>query len=499
MEVPMPATASAEELREARDQVNDFQRDLEEAVRRLRREPGSDGKAKAEPVLGEKLAWAMKMGGLLGLGSNPATAAAAATAITPDTVRDIDTYIRGNISLLKKLVEDLTGLIKVIVESVVDIVKTLIKGLLDIFAVFEETIGKANIKQVNPSTYIVDGASSEVRMRFGTSFQKHGLPATAGPYSGSWQATLVKDGIDAHGNERYTVVDYARTPGDIEIGPASLTGIRQALDVTQTSTIVVTPQRAVSGTLYTRFFCDNWADEPYGIPAVCELQGTIDGNTLTYSTQGRDYLWPAHLLPELRTSLAEAAHVASMPELSSLRIPAGTDVVDARGVLTTSDSELSVRAAAHRLGFGAAMEKFAVVNPHLSVPLRVLAAAESGLGALTTGRIEFEHAGPAAERPNTAGLDQAIAALLRGIRLAADPAPAHGGIAAAGQAQAAHAGPRPAELSTAPGAARHRAQPKAGTHALAAPQGHDDPATGHDVGLGVAVAGLTIDGGLPPQ
>jgi len=286
--MPQP---TQEELNKLRREGEKTVRKLTEAQRKLLREPLSDSRRMVEPVIASKLALAAELQVLFTL--------AGALTISPDQIKNIRKRIKANLGPrgpIRLLLRLLIGLIRDIVEGVIGILVDIGKELA---AIFEESFGDAEIEELDADTFKLEGKTDNLRLRFSESLQRFGFPAESEPFAGSWSATVVTDGTDAEGNKRYRVIQYASTPGDISLGPATLRGVRQTLDPEEESLFIVNSAREVNGVLYTRFLSENWKDDVLGIPAITTVDGSIAGNVFNYHSVGEDFLWVTYLLPEL--------------------------------------------------------------------------------------------------------------------------------------------------------------------------------------------------------
>ena len=281
------ASASPQEVADLKNDVTDLQAKLKDAQEKLAKEPSSDGKTKASQMIAAKVGLAAQIMSLL--------TPIGWVNISPEMIRDLREQMHKNWEWLTALLSELVGLIKDIVEGLIGVFKSVGKQIV---AIFESSDGQAQISRLDPGTVRLDGRTDNVQVRFSDSLQRFGLPANAGPFSGTWTATANIDGTDAAGAQRYRVVQYSAVIGDFNIGPARLKNLRQVIDVEKSSSFIVGPGGDVTGTLFTRFQSDSWPDEPHGIPAMAQVQGTIAGNVFRYHSDGEDYCWASHLVPD---------------------------------------------------------------------------------------------------------------------------------------------------------------------------------------------------------
>jgi hypothetical protein len=298
----MPVTLTPGETQDVTQGFQQAIDGVQKQIDELNKQPGSDDKTKVANALAAKMGLLKKGLGLL----TPAGAAAGALQV-PDLLLDILTQLKDNTGpkgpfsiLLGMLLDILFNIVDMVISIIDDFVKRCV-------AIYEKHAGDAKVVKTGAQTYKLSGSTNSLGLQFGQALVKQGLPAQAGPYSGTWTATLVADGTDATGAPRYRATQYLCTIGSFSLGPAKLDGVEQVLDPEKVSTFIVGAGGKVDGVLNTRFKSTTWGADYPGIPGRTMVTGTVSGDDLTYEAEGWDFAWAAHLIPGLQQPAAAAA------------------------------------------------------------------------------------------------------------------------------------------------------------------------------------------------
>jgi hypothetical protein len=301
-EVAMPVILTPDETQEVTQGFQQLIDGVQKQIDEVNKQPGSDAKTKVANALAAKLGLLKKGLGLM----TPAGAAAGALQV-PDLLLDILTQLKDNTSpqgLLGTLLATVLDILFNIVDMVISIIEDFVKRCV---AIYEKHAGNAKVVKTDAQTYKLSGSTNSLRLQFGQALVKQGLPQDAGPYSGTWTATLVADGTDATGAPRYRATQYLCAMGSFSLGPAKLDGVEQVLDPEKVSTFTVGAEGKVNGVLSTRFKSTTWGADYPGIPGRTVVTGTVSGDDLTYEAEGWDFAWAAHLIPGLQQPAAAGA------------------------------------------------------------------------------------------------------------------------------------------------------------------------------------------------
>ena len=200
-----------------------------------------------------------------------------------------------------------------ILDLVISLIETFVKKCV---AIYEKHAGTAKVLK-DGTAYKLSGSTDSLRLQFSPGLIKQGLPSEAGPYSGTWAATLIPDGTDAAGAAQYRVTQYLCSLGNFVLGPIKLDGVEQVLDVEKISVFTVGADGKVTGTLCTRFKSTTWGDLP-GHTRRTMMTGTVSGDELTYEAEGWDFAWAAQLIT-LYSSPRQQVPLSSIPMVSLSR------------------------------------------------------------------------------------------------------------------------------------------------------------------------------------
>jgi hypothetical protein len=327
----MPVSLSPEEANAARDSIQTAIVQLQNVQKQQPKPPDPE----SDDTLTAKI---QELQNMLNKGLVPGLGGV--TLIDPGKVEDlIDKMVKntGDGGPISKILKKLVAIIVNIADLIASVIDGLVRGLV---GVVEKHVGTGKITKKDPNRYLVAGSSDKVNLKFNNALVKHGFPAQIDLPGGQWNATLVANGTDKSGASVYLVESYQAMFGSISIGPVKLESVVQTQDIENPSTFSVSSDGQLAGTLYTRLKSMNWSVvEPLGIPVRTNVTGMVTQDSLSYEAQGYDFVFLAHLAPDLLTKVQGQVGQFKLPAAVSPEAvlaqdaAMGDDVVGALAIL----------------------------------------------------------------------------------------------------------------------------------------------------------------------
>ncbi|MDE3154278.1 MAG: hypothetical protein KGN76_04210 [Acidobacteriota bacterium] len=286
--MPGPSQPDVSDLQ---SELKDAQKQIKDLKDKLDKEPSSNDKGLLDAFLSSKLGFISKC--MTGVG---------ALTITTQELKDFREKMKANYANLKEKLKVLGGIVLDLAEELVDLLGDIGKTIVDVFEKIEEGVGK--IRRLTATTAQLQGETKSLRLSFGPRFQRAGLPASLGPFAGTWTATVEQTGTDMQGNGLYRITEYECTADAVALGAVPLRSLRQALDVERVSTFTLAPDGTVTGVLHSRWTSASWPADDSPVLGTTTFTGRVTGDTFMYQSQGEDYVFLTHLFPELALQAA---------------------------------------------------------------------------------------------------------------------------------------------------------------------------------------------------
>ncbi len=281
-----PKQPTQKEVDDLTAKLKEADEKLREAQEALKAQPKSDNSRTAAEIIARKLSTIAPYLTPLGL-----------LRLSPEELDKLKEELTDNFKRLIELLEKIADILVTIVEGVYEVFKSIVKKII---SVIERHTGKGSAEKT-AMRISMKGSTDNLRLHFSDVLQGYGMPADFGPLEGSWVAEGEYYGTDASGNEKYRLTSYSSETPALLIGPAQLEGLHQVINAERDSVFTIDKNGNFNGTLYTRFLCDSWGDDPLGIPASSRINGKIKNNKMSYSAEGEEILWASYLVPGLQT------------------------------------------------------------------------------------------------------------------------------------------------------------------------------------------------------